>query len=250
MTLLSFTGEFVRIDSPDNKRFKHLLKLKQDSKYRQEAQKILLEGRNLIQDLPDNVKGILYSTEEELIPGWETIQISGSLAKKLSDTLHPENRFAEVAMPKEAALLPSPLIAFDAVSDPGNLGTLLRTAAAFGWGGALFLPGCCDPFNPKVIRASKGALFTLPFRKLSFSDLEELSQKQKLEILTGDILGERPETVQRNQIVLILGNEGQGLSEESKKLGKPIAIPMPGKMESLNVAVAGGILMYLLKGSP
>jgi TrmH family RNA methyltransferase len=238
----------MRIDSFSNPRIKRLLKIKQDGLFRKEEKIILIEGKKLIQECYPLMKGILYTVEEQTIPSnWQQVLISSEIAQKLSDTLHPEQVFAEVALPKEQALNAFPLLAFDAVSDPGNLGTLLRTALAFNWKGVIFLPGCCDPFNPKVLRASKGALFTLPYCRLSSSEFKNFAEERHLTVYAADIEGTDAAALQGNAHVLILGNEGKGLSPDIDSWAKKVTLPMSGKMESLNVSIAGGILMYLLR---
>lgn len=238
----------MRIDSFSNPRIKRLLKIKQDGRFRKEEKAILIEGKKLIQDCYPLMKGTLYTVEEQSIPPhWQQVLISPEMAQKLSDTLHPEQVFAEVPLPKEDVLKNFPLLAFDAVSDPGNLGTLLRTALAFNWGGIIFLPGCCDPFNPKVLRASKGALFSLPYRRLSHEDFKKFADEQRLAVYAADLEGADAATLQGNTHVLVLGNEGKGLSQEISTWASKVTLPMSGKMESLNVSVAGGILMYLLR---
>lgn len=235
------------IESPDNPKIRHLLKLIEDKKYRQSEKKILLEGLKLIEEVSGTTQGILYATKQvDTIPGWNQNLISEKVAKKLSQTEHSEGIFAEVPLPEETRTLSYPLIAFDAVSDPGNMGTLLRTACAFGFQGALFLPNCVDPFNPKVLRSSKGALFKLKHKQISWNELEDYAKMHHLRLLGADLQGKLAAEIEGNQFVLILGNEGKGLSEHGKRIAEKITLPMQGDMESLNVSVAGGILMYLL----
>ncbi len=237
----------MRIESLHNPRVQELLKLKTDKSFRHEKNKIFVEGKKLIEEIPSSFSGTLYLVEDvPLHPDWHRVFISEKVAEKLSDTPHPEGIFAEIAHPQESELLEMPLLVLDGVSDPGNLGTLLRTACAFGFKGVYFLPGCCDPFNPKVLRSSKGALFKLAYRTGSLEMLTKFAEKNGAQMVAGDLSGDRPECIEGNRFMLFLGNEGLGLSPAAKKLVRRISIPMPGEMESLNVGVAGGILMYLL----
>lgn len=238
------------LESPDNPKIRHLVKLIEDKKYRNEEKKLVLEGLKLIEEVSHKTKGVLYTTSEvKTLPDWPITLISEKVAKKLSQTEHSEGIFAEVPLPDETNTLTFPLIAFDAVSDPGNMGTLLRTACAFGFKGALFLPGCVDPFNAKVLRSSKGALFKLSYKHINWNELDYYSKMNNLQLLGADLQGKQASEIQGNQFVLILGNEGKGLSEEGKLITEKITLPMQGDMESLNVSVAGGILMYLLSQS-
>lgn len=239
------------LESTDNPKVRRLVQLLDDKKVRAQERRVVLEGRKLIEEVSHHCKGTIYTTSQEtIIPGWQQILISEKIAKKLSRTEHSENLFAEVPLPPESEALEYPLIALDAVSDPGNMGTLLRTACAFGYKGVLLLPGCVDPFNPKVLRSSKGALFKLAYQHADWKQIEELAQKKQLRLFGADLQGKAIEKVEGNRFVLILGNEGSGLSQEGKRLSEKVTLPMKGDMESLNVSVAGGILMYLLTNHP
>ncbi len=153
------------------------------------------------------------------------------------------------------------LLALDAVQDPGNLGTLLRTALAFGWDGVFLLPGCADPFSDKAVRASRGAALRAPVARGGVDELCAAAEAHGLTMLAADpepeggseggTRGDLPLKGWREQagtsaVCLVLGSEGQGLSAEVRALTIPVAIPMHGGMESLNVAVAGGILMFIM----
>jgi len=140
------------------------------------------------------------------------------------------------------------VLVLDGVADPGNLGTLLRTALALGWEGAYLLQNCCDPYNDKALRAAMGATFRLPLRMGTASTLQQLAEEEDWRCWVADLKGESPESVPTQQkIALILGSEAHGVSEACRRLGRAVAIPMPGSMESLNVSTAGAILLYLLR---
>ncbi|KAG2482195.1 hypothetical protein HYH03_018858 [Edaphochlamys debaryana] len=175
---------------------------------------------------------------------------------------------------------PVRLLVLDGVQDPGNLGTLARSALAFGWDGLFLLPGCVDPANDKAVRSSRGATLRLP---VASGSLEELAAAAEallehgglLGLLTGaaagaDLCGAAPGSgsapasgsvsgsgsgsgcggVSRSGglggVALVLGAEGAGLSPGVRALCRRVSIPMEGSMESLNVGVAGGILMFAL----
>ncbi|MEW5312214.1 MAG: hypothetical protein WDW38_003861 [Sanguina aurantia] len=174
------------------------------------------------------------------------------------------------------------LLVLDGIQDPGNLGTLVRSALAFGWDGVWLLPGCCDPFNDKAVRASRGAVLRLPMDMGSVQELAELSTAAGLDILAADMGDEEEEEGlgvggsggsgssgdngtgsagsrgsegggggrKGRGVALVLGSEGQGLSPEVRNLHPTLlSVPMAhDKMESLNVGVAGGVLMFALSG--
>jgi len=144
------------------------------------------------------------------------------------------------------------VLAVEGVQDPGNLGTLTRTAVAFGWDMVALLPGTCDPFNDKAMRAARGATFRVDF--VAFDSVNELvraSEDAGIELYAAepsadaDVDPERVSSVAK--ACLVLGTEGQGLSDEALRACKPVSIPMSGEMESLNVGIAGSILMYLMQ---
>jgi len=117
------------------------------------------------------------------------------------------------------------------------------------WGGTLsfFLPGGCDPFNEKVLRAARGAHFKIALARGTTEDLRLWVESNHVQPLAADLHGIAPEKIPlETKRVLVLGNEAQGISKAVKEFCTPVTILMPGEMESLNVAVAGGILLYML----
>lgn len=232
---------------------KHFVKLRQNTDYRWDHQSVVVEGIKPVKEvsLSQQVKRILAYDDTYLPPGIsaeEILIVNDGIMKKVSGMQTPEGILAEVAMPKPASLKGMRyLIAFDRVSDPGNLGTLMRTALALGWEGAFLLPESCDPFNEKALRAARGATFRLPMAAGDWKDLKKLIEENKLEPVVADLQGiSIKEFKAEKGILLVLGNEAQGISQEAEKMCQKVTIPMPGEMESLNVAVAGGILMYAL----
>lgn len=241
------------ITSTQNAYIKHLVKLRTKSSYRQAKQYLVLSGKSVLSELPENypIKTILllegYQTELKL-NCQEIITVSESVLKKASGLEHPEPILAEVPMPqnKQPSTIQR-LLVCESVSDPGNMGTLIRTALAFNWDAVYFLNNCVDPFNDKVLRASKGALFHLPYTQGSWKDFSSFVNKYELNTWLADLKGLNPNAVPLNvKLALLVCNESQGPSSEALEYCQAVSLPMPGKMESLNVAVAGGILMYTL----
>ncbi|OWM66196.1 uncharacterized protein LOC116199658 isoform X1 [Punica granatum] len=152
------------------------------------------------------------------------------------------------------------ILVLDGIQDPGNLGTLLRSAVAFNWGGVFLLPGCCDPFNDKALRASRGASFQLPIVSGYWTHLVSLKIEFGMRVLAGRPEGDHDvrkpvsglsqqfaDSLLDEPLCLVLGSEGRGLSEKSESECELVSIPMTGKFESLNVSVAGGIFMFVLQ---
>ena len=129
-------------------------------------------------------------------------------------------------------------IALDGVQDPGNVGTIVRLAAAFDAAGVLLLPGCADPFGPKAIRSSAGAILNIPVAPTTARELIEAGMPLFAADASGDAADPPP-----SNAVLLFGNEGAGVSEELLRHATPIAIPMSGRVESLNVASSAAILL-------
>ncbi len=239
------------IASLQNPLVKHLAKLREDQKYRQEEGSVVVSGYKLVEELAQICapkKILLLEGAEKRFSG-PIIEVSLPVLKKITGLPAPEEIAAEFPLPGQDSLMQrKPLLALDAIRDPGNLGTLIRTAIALGWGGVFFLPTCVDPFHEKVVRASRGALFRLPWKNGSWEELAHLCQHQSLTTYIADTEGIPLDQLPASkEIVLLLSNEAQGVQETTKKLGKKITIPMPGDMESLNVATAGAILMYMLR---
>lgn len=243
------------ITSAQNPLVKTLFKLRTNHDFRREEGAVVLEGATLIEEISRVVapRKVLVS-HPEVIP--ENLKmfpfqlVTEEIIKKIAGTLHPEGILAELPLPLPQKFnKPKRILVLDHVSDPGNLGTLLRTALAFAWDGVFLIKGGCDPFNDKVIRSSKGALFYLPYQEGTWEEAKALIAEHSLIPIAADIQGTPLENFKiPERVALVLGNESQGLSKEIRKACTAVTIPMSGKMESLNVAVAGGIIMHAMTG--
>jgi TrmH family RNA methyltransferase len=136
----------------------------------------------------------------------------------------------------------------DAIHDPGNLGTIFRTAAAAGADLLLLSPQCADPYAPKVIRSGMGAHLKLPFRQLQWQEISAFFlQFPEIRILASDMEGGLPHWRHdlTQPLALIIGSEAEGICQQAEQLAsEKIFIPMAERVESLNAAVAAGILMF------
>jgi TrmH family RNA methyltransferase len=173
----------------------------------------------------------------------------------LADTEHPQGVVAVIEPTRwkldEIRLVPgTSLLVLDGVQDPGNVGSMWRTALGLGAVGLVALKGTADLTNPKVIRAAMGASFRLPAVSATPEEFVAWSRLQRAEIWVGDAAGEPadrlpPRSADRAPIALVLGNEGAGVSQSlDLAAGRRVAIPLSRHVESLNVAVAAGILLY------
>ncbi len=245
------------IHSLQNPFVKHLVRLRQERRYRHEQRRVVIEGRKLIAEIcSETVAEILCCCDPASLPSTikakEICLVSASIMRKISGLESPEGILAVVPMPRESRSLQqiSRLLVLDGISDPGNMGTLLRTASALGWDAVAILPNSCDPFNDKALRAAQGAMFHLQLFHTEWSALHSTIKDAGLRLLAADLSGVPIEksVISTEKVALILGNEGAGISDQVSLCCEKIKIPMAGKMESLNVGTAGGILMYLLSG--
>lgn len=240
------------ISSVYNPLIKHLVKIRENRKYRNQKKSVLICGKTLISEISKIQKPKLLVTtsiNSFSIPGAKTIVTTQSILQKITGLETFEDVVGEFELPNEISLKKKQwILALDQVRDPGNLGTLIRSATAFGWDGIFFLPNTADPFNDKAIRASRGALFYTPFYHGTWEDLKEISKTQNIPVYVADIRGQSIDNIcASDKVILILGHETQGPSSEALSLGKTLSIPMSGNMESLNVSVAGSILLFFLK---
>lgn len=237
-----------RITSLQHPLVKYVVKLRQDREFRYKEKSVVISGVKLVTELSKQLPLKILITDREFphLSAKESLLVTPEILKKVTALPSPEGIAAVTSLPPPADLKNcSYLLVLDGISDPGNVGTLLRTALALGWEGAFLTQGSADPFNEKAIRAAKGATFYLPLRCGPWDELElELQGK---EIVVADLQGKNIDNfLKKEKIALVLGNESHGPSLEAKKRGTPISIPMTPKIESLNVASAGAILMYTL----
>jgi RNA methyltransferase, TrmH family len=140
------------------------------------------------------------------------------------------------------------LVVLDGIQDPGNVGTILRTAAALGAVATVTLPGTVDLWNAKVVRSGMGAHFKHPAFSTTWSELDTFRERAGVTLLAADANGEAVAAVKAPpRSALVVGNEGAGLSSDARtRADRVVALPLAQGVESLNVAVATGILLYLL----
>lgn len=187
-------------------------------------------------------------------------EVTDTDLEALADTEHPQG-VAAVIEPKRWGLddlrlsSGTTLLVLDGVQDPGNVGTMLRTAWGFGAAGVVALKGTADLSNPKVIRAAMGASFHLPAVQAAPEEFVAWSRLQRAEIWVADVSGENPQRLPprsagRPPVALVVGNEGAGVSPALEAAAHHrVAIPLARGVESLNVAVAAGILLYEVTGA-
>lgn len=185
--------------------------------------------------------------------GTEILEVSESDFATAADTDSPQGVLAVAAVPEQnlEAVVSRPhfrLVVLDGVQDPGNAGTILRTAAALGAAATLALPGTVDLWNAKVVRSSMGAQFSHPSFSVTGEELTELLKREGIELWAADA-GGTPLGAEASpaKLALAIGNEGAGLSPTVRALAvRIVGVPLAASVESLNVAVATGIILHQL----
>ncbi len=225
-------------------------------KERDKSGLFLIEGFHLVEEaLKAGLIQHLILHENTDIPhtwNYEDIPVTvvtNEVMKALSDTETPQGIMAVCQKPKVelSSLKGKKFLLIDSVQDPGNIGTMIRTADAAGIDAVILGEGCADPYNPKVIRSTQGSLFHLPIQK---ARLEDFIDGTDIPIYGTALDGGIPynKVTPTDEFALLVGNEGQGVSKDLLvKTTKNLYIPIYGKSESLNVAIAAGILMYYLR---
>lgn len=247
------------IASKSNDKVRLIRQLQDQRKVREREKLFVVEGTRLVEEAAAaGVRARLILHDGRLGPrersavnrlasaGGEAFEAAPEVLRACSDTAAPAGLLAVLEQPELP--LPEPLewaVVADGISNPGNLGSLLRCADAFGVQALLLAPGSVDAFNPKVVRGGMGAHLRLPVRLLDWRAIGGLLAGARV-YLAEARAGKPVEAADwRGKTALILGGEAAGPGDAARALAQgSVHIPMRGKIESLNAAVAGGILLY------
>lgn len=243
------------ITSKSNNVIKNAKKLHQ-KKYRTDS--YLIEGWHLFEEAVENQASIRQVfVLEAYLDRVENIQnvivVSPEILSLLADSKTPQGIVAEILL--EQPELPDQLqgryLYLEDVQDPGNVGTMIRTADAAGFDGVILSKASADIYSLKVLRSMQGSHFHLPIWKMDRAELFERASKSNTPVLATTLSKssiDYRQLPQMEQFILVMGNEGQGISSEmAAQADQLVHITMPGLAESLNVAVAAGILMFYLR---
>lgn len=254
-------GERIFISSPSNEQIKHVIQLKEKAKTRRQTETFTVEGIKMFMEIQKEELVKVFVTEEFEREHRDTLKevfyyvVSDSVFKKISDTVTPQGILAIVRQKKYSVKdivenrnrEKSCIVVLDRLQDPGNLGTIIRTGEGAGISGVIMSSDCADVYSPKVIRSTMGSIFRVPFSIVDHL-AEAVEQLQESGIITyaahleGEVYNRG---VFHHDCALLIGNEARGLSDRvAAKADRKIKIPMSGKVESLNAAVAAAILMY------
>ncbi|KYG32228.1 TrmH family RNA methyltransferase [Alkalihalobacillus trypoxylicola] len=250
-----------RIESVKNEQIKNWKKL-QSKKGRDKAGKFIVEGFHLVEEaMKANLvmEAILITDDMEIPQKWTDsrqplIMVTKQVLKELTETPTPQGVIAilkKPSLPDKMATTGQWLL-IDRVQDPGNVGTMIRTAEACGMTGVVLGDGCADLYNSKVIRGTQGALFHLPIIQGTLLKMIQEVKAANMPVFGTAIHGALEYTSIQvpKSFALIVGNEGEGVAKELlNECQENVYIPILGQSQSLNVAVASGILMYYFKSS-
>jgi TrmH family RNA methyltransferase len=246
------------ITSNQNSKIKLVRSLLSRAKERREAGLFVIEGVRLFEEAVDSnweIKFVLYDEtlnergkkKVESLKNIEVEEVSPSVMKSISETENPQGilavlKFSQLPITNNLNFVLIP----DQIRDPGNLGTLLRSAIATGVQAVLLPPETTDAFAPKVLRSGMGAHFKLPIHEMSWEEIQEVVKLEGLNVFVADMNGQSCWDIDLTKpTALIIGSEADGASESAKKLANgKISIPMSGDIESLNAGVAGSVLMF------
>lgn len=234
------------IESLNNEKIKYYTKLN-DKKYRKSEKLFIAAGEHLVTEaLKKNiVKEILLLNGEENVYG-DVTYVTSDILKKVSDlTNYP--KVLAICYIKDDLKIEGNVVALDNIKDPGNLGTIIRSAVAFNYDTILLSEECVDVYNSKVVRATEGMLFNVNIVTCDlFSTLLKLKERGYKIYGTDVVNGESP-AYESNKHVLIIGSEARGMSNSIREIcDKNLYIKMNDKCESLNAGVSASILMYEL----
>ena len=255
-----------QLSSPENRIIKEAASLS-EKKYRDKLGLFLLEGPNLVREAMQQGGRVRFIFTRAGAAGSETAALAGEAeAAGLAVYELTESLFAKVALtqtPQDIAAVAEKrqteaggffekvkdgcILVLDRLQDPGNVGTLVRSAEAMGFKGILAIKGTADLWQPKAVRAAAGSILRLPV--LICDDAEqalELLGRAGKTVYTADMDGQLPcwDAQLAKDAAVVIGNEGSGASEKLKAAARLLAIPMDGPTESLNAAAAGSIIMY------
>ncbi|MEN0589166.1 TrmH family RNA methyltransferase [Kurthia gibsonii] len=245
-----------RIESLSNSLVKYWKKLATTRKERDQSGEFLVEGFHLVEEALQGTDVLTLIVREgvEIPATWNVdniymVEVTAAIAAELAETERTQGIFAHCKQPDfEVKSSWKKFLLIDAVQDPGNVGTMIRTADAAGMDAVILGKGSADPFNPKTIRSTQGSIFHLPVLRGELVDWVEQLQERDIPIY-GTALDAT--SVVYNQVqktpsfAVIMGNEGSGISKELlTKTTENVIIPIMGGAESLNVAVATGIVLY------
>jgi TrmH family RNA methyltransferase len=251
-------NNIINITSTSNETIKYFISLN-DKKTRMNAKRFIVEGYHLVNEASKtNLLEAIISTDEKELKKINNVKrylVNDAIINKIATTKNPQNILGIVKMLDHniTNLVPiikenkTKLIMLDDVNDPGNLGTIIRTAAGLGYDGIIMSPNTVDLYNEKVIRSTQGVMFKIPIIKANLQEVIKLLKKEKV-FCIGTALTNAKDVkhiTKKDKFAICLGNEAKGISKEVlDNMDENVKIAMNNDVESLNVSIAAGIIMY------
>lgn len=251
-------NNIINITSTSNETIKYFISLN-DKKTRMNAKRFIVEGYHLVNEASKtNLLEAIISTDEKELKKINNVKrylVNDAIINKIATTKNPQNILGIVKMLDHniTNLLPiikgnkTKLVMLDDVNDPGNLGTIIRTAAGLGYDGIIMSPNTVDLYNEKVIRSTQGVMFKIPIIKANLQEVIKMLKKEKV-FCIGTALTNAKDVkhiTKKDKFAICLGNEAKGISKEVlDSMDENVRIAMNNDVESLNVSIAAGIIMY------
>lgn len=251
-------NNIINITSTSNETIKYFISLN-DKKTRMNAKRFIVEGYHLVNEASKtNLLEAIISTDEKELKKINNVKrylVNDAIINKIATTKNPQNILGIVKMLDHniTNLVPiikenkTKLIMLDDVNDPGNLGTIIRTAAGLGYDGIIMSPNTVDLYNEKVIRSTQGVMFKIPIIKVNLQEVIKMLKKEKV-FCIGTALTNAKDVkhiTKKDKFAICLGNEAKGISKEVlDNMDENVKIAMKNDVESLNVSIAAGIIMY------
>lgn len=241
-----------RITSRKNPFLQLVKKLLSSRKEREERGLYVSDGTKLLDEAVKHqarLEAVILSdgVEAEIPQNVRVIRVPGDVMESISPMAAPQGALFVCRLPEDTAFAPkAPMLLLDGIQDPGNLGTILRTADAMGVP-AVLLEGCADPFSHKVVRSSMGAVFRQKIVQTTWSEASKVLRTQNIPIAV-TALSDRAEDIRLADVknmAVVIGSEGQGVRQEILQgADRELIIPMKQSCESLNAAVAAAIVAW------
>lgn len=254
------------ITSKSNRWIKLALELK-NRKFRDKKGMFIMEGVRATEDAANqNIRDVVCFITEECAKEertrkiidrgmnlhWLFLLVNDNLMNHISDTMHNQGILMIVKKPERnlesVNEMDGRYVLLDHIQDPGNLGTILRTAAASGAKGVILTEGCTDPYSDKAVRSSMGSILRIPvYEKVSTERIKNLKEKFNLPMIGTSLKNAKPykETEPVERGIIVFGNEGNGMTEEIENLcDYSVYIPLAGGVESLNVTAAAAVILF------
>ncbi|MEN9654529.1 MAG: hypothetical protein RL235_641 [Chlamydiota bacterium] len=235
-----------RITSLQHPKVAHWQSIRLSKEARLREKSVLVAGKKVIRELsPSIVLASIGTEEHNLVAGREQYLVTPEILRKITGLQEPDGLAAEVMMPVPSEIgQMQRILILDGLQDPGNVGTLLRTAWGLGWEGVVTVGSTVDLFNDKVLRAARGVSFTMPYR----TEPTVGSWIERFEVWVADSEGSPlKSTIPKTPVALVLGSEGRGPGSWTHAYTHRVSIPLCNGVTSFGVASAGAILLYGLR---